>query len=128
MAAILGKSIIIIRGSEGTVIGGTRANEIQTDCDMAPVSSSSDGNWNHYAPGRKGWTANVSFIFLNGNYLNRLKDAGERYRIQVKEVATNTILQGYAYIKTVKVSAAVETLAQGSFQLLGDGPLSTPST
>jgi hypothetical protein len=126
--AVLGKSIIIIKGSDTAVIGGTIANEIQTDCDMIPISSSQDSEWNHYIKGKKGWTAGVSFLMLNGNYLDRLKEVGERYLIKVKEVDTGTTLQGYAYIRTVKVSAAKGTLAQGSWQLLGDGPLATPST
>ena len=133
MAVLQGRNIIIM--NEGHAFAMSRSGEITTDCDLIEKSSSTDNEWQHFNKGRKSWRCVVNFLaYINTDgstihsSLESLLVVGEPYtlRFGVRENGSITVqLEGSAICKTFRISSTVGNLAQGSFEFVGNGPLST---
>lgn len=136
MAATLGNDIIVLADSK--VICGTKTNDIQCDAELVNVSSSSDGAWVHRVVGRKEWSVTVSFLLVNvasdtthqSVSIGNLLSVGSSYTLRIKPrngLASDS-LQGSAFLKSMKVTGTRGNLATGSWQFVGNGPLTVPTT
>ena len=121
--AILGNNIIVMRG--GAAIAGTKSDELQVDCDIINIASATDQGWNHVLAGRKSWKLTVGWLLLANTDVRNALLVGSSVTLKFKgRYATDANgLTGSAIIKTCKITAVRGNLAQGSFQFVGNGPL-----
>lgn len=114
-----GQDIYITQG--GTLIAGTKSNDMQVDGEMIEVASVTNGQWRHLRAGRKQWSVGTTFLVGNATQLSVLLNVGSRYQLSFTNGTSS--VTGYAYLRTCKISAAFGNLVTGSFQFEGDGPL-----
>ena len=121
--AILGNNIIVLMG--GTAIAGTKSDELQVDCETIEIASATDQGWTHYLAGRKSWSLTVGWLVLADTDVRKALTVGSSVTIKIKgRNATDANgLQGSAIIRTCKITAIEGNLANGSFQFVGNGPL-----
>ena len=121
--AILGNNIIVYMG--GTAIAGTKSDELKVDCETIKIASATNQDWEHIIAGRKSWSLNVSWLVLANTDVRKALQVGSSVTIKFKgRNATDANgLSGSAIIKTCKITAIRGNLAQGSFQFVGNGPL-----
>lgn len=120
--------------ADDKVICGTKANDIQCEAELVNVSSSSDGTWVHRIVGRKEWSVTVNFILTpasEGNMsvtVGNLLSVGSRYTLLIKrrDGTAAKSLTGSAYLKSMKITGSRGNLAVGSWQFVGNGPLTVP--
>jgi predicted secreted protein len=55
-----GKDLII--SANGIVIAGAKSCDVEVECDTIPVSSPTDGQWEHKIVGRKSWRVSTSHL------------------------------------------------------------------
>ena len=124
MAAINGNNIFVTLG--GTIIAGTRSNEIQTDCDMIEISNPNSGDWRQYMAGRKDWSVQTSFLVTNVTNIRQLLNIGTSYNLVFRDrnSTSGASVTGTAILKTCKISAVRGNLVTGSFAFQGTGALS----
>ena len=121
--AILGNNILITK--DGTVIGSTRSNEIQSEAELIQISSPITGEFKEYITGLKSWSVNVSYLIGTNGRLTDLLAVGNTYTLVLKPRGSSAIaVSGTAILKTCKITATKGNLCQGSFQFVGTGPLS----
>ena len=123
-----GNYIIVYRN--GTAIAGVKSNDIQADCDLIEVASSTSGKWKEYIAGRSDWSVNVSYLLLADSDMLELLNQGTTYTLKIGgRSATNAnTLTGQAILKVCKITATNGNLANGSFQFQGSGALAPVST
>ncbi len=121
--AINGNNILILM--DGHAKAGTRTNEIQSDCKIIEISSSTDKDWEAVIAGRKSWSFTVGFLLLENANVRRLLSVGSKYTIVIKgrDASEADWLTGEAIMKTCKIAATRGNLATGSFSFVGTGPL-----
>lgn len=119
-----GNNILVFKG--GTAIAQTKSDELQVDCDMIEISSASEQSWKSVINGRKSWSLSVSWLVSAVTDIRKVLEVGTRVQLKIKGRSATDVqgVTGYAYIKTCKVSMTRGNLATGSFQFVGDGPLS----
>ena len=124
MAAINGNNIFVTMG--GTIIAGTRSNEIQTDCDMIEISNPNSGDWRQYMAGRKDWSVQTSFLVTNVTNIRQLLNIGTSYNLVFRDrnSTSGASVSGTAILKTCKISSVRGNLVTGSFAFQGTGALS----
>jgi len=124
MAAINGNNIFVTLG--GTIIAGTRSNEIQTDCDMIEISNPNSGDWRQYMAGRKDWSVQTSFLVTNVTNIRQLLNIGTSYNLVFRDrnSTSGASVSGTAILKTCKISSVRGNLVTGSFAFQGTGALS----
>lgn len=117
-----GNDIIITM--DGAAIAGTKSDELQTGCETIPISSPSDGQWNHAIAGRKSWGLTVGFLLGNGNSFTDLLSVGTTYTLLIRSRSgSGSHLSGSAILTTCKITATRGNLVQGAFSFQGTGPL-----
>ncbi len=123
MAAINGNNIFVTLG--GTIIAGTRSNEIQTDCDMIEISNPNSGDWRQYMAGRKDWSVQTSFLVTNVTNIRQLLNIGTSYNLVFRDrnSTSGASVSGTAILKTCKISSVRGNLVTGSFSFQGSGQL-----
>lgn len=126
--AILGNNIFISLDGT-TVVAGTKSNEMQTEAEAINISSATDAEWEHILSGRKRWSVTVAFLVLTDNDVLRLLDVGQAVTVRVMN-RTGVMLTGQAVITQCKLTLTRGNLANGSFAIRGNGPLTavTPSS
>ena len=113
--AILGQNIYI--KSEGTIIAGTRSNELQADAELIEKSSPTSGRWREYLAGRNGMTITTNFLLLYSSSVLQLLQVGQTFTLQVQARGSQKALMTMqAILKTCKITATIGSLCQGSFQ------------
>lgn len=123
-----GNNLIVYSG--GVAIAAVKGNEIQSDVNMIEKSSSTDEEWSHFIAGRKSWSITLNYLILTDAGVKDLLNVGNDYTLKFKGRSaedTNSV-SGAAILKTCKISAQRGNLVTGSFQFVGNGPLSVPST
>ena len=110
----------------GTIIAGTRSNEIQTDCDMIEISNPNSGDWRQYMAGRKDWSVQTSFLVTNVTNIRQLLNIGTSYNLVFRDrnSTSGASVSGTAILKTCKISSVRGNLVTGSFAFQGSGALS----
>lgn len=124
MAAINGNNIYITLG--GTMIAGSKSDEIQTDCDMIEISNPNSGDWRQYMAGRKDWSVQTSFLVTNVTNIRQLLNIGTSYNLVFRDrnSTSGASVSGTAILKTCKISSVRGNLVTGSFAFQGTGALS----
>lgn len=122
--AINGNNIFVLL--DGTLIAGTKTNEIQTDCEMIEISNPSSGEWQQFMAGRKNWTIQTGFLVQAVTNLRQLLNIGTSYTIIMRDRnnTSGASVTGTAILKTCKITATIGNLVQGSFVFQGTGALS----
>lgn len=128
MAHILGRDIIIATVYNETVtpIAGARSCDIDTECEMKPVSSPASGEYMNYKPGRKTWTVLVNMLYTtSGRPVLGTKNIGTRYYLKCYTRNNSVVdkIEGYAYLQRAKVTGTEGNLSQGSWFFQGDGAI-----
>ena len=121
--AVLGNNIIVYMN--GQAIAGTKSDEIQVDCETIEIASATDQAWTHYISGRKSWSLTVGWLVLANTDVRKALLVGSTVTIKIKgrgDTDANGI-SGSAIIRTCKITATRGNLATGSFQFVGNGPL-----
>jgi predicted secreted protein len=133
--AVLGNNIYIFRENSShnwEIVAATKSDEIQADCDLIEIAGSSDQTWKKHIAGRKSWSVNVSWLVSAVSDIKKVLQVGDRVQLRIGEKTyaqggSGQGLNGYAIVKTCKVTMTRGALANGSFQFVGDGALS-PNT
>lgn len=124
--AFLGKNLMILKNTTGStyaaVVAGARSCDVNVEGDQIETSSPSDGQWRHYIAGRKGWSITVGYLMSVGTFPTEAEMVNTTVTIRVSDGTVQ--MQGTAIVKAWKATGTVGNLTQGSFQLLGSGPLS----
>ena len=120
--AINGNNIIVYQGS--TAIAGTRSNEIETDCEVIEISSSTQGEWREYIKGRKEWGVTTSFLVAGVADVTTLLNIGTTYTLVFKGRNEESGVSGSAILTKCRITATRFNLVQGSFTFKGVGSLS----
>ena len=127
-----GNSILVYSG--GTLIGGMKSNDIQTDIDLEEISSPGDGEWKHYKKGRKSGSLSVGYLVMadtsalgvsGGNGVKDLLQEGKEFTLVFKKrgAVNSAGVQGTYILKTCKITANWGNLVQGSFHFVLNGAL-----
>lgn len=122
-----GNNIIIYKqnGQNWAAVGATKSNSLKVDGEDIEISSATDADWKHYIAGRKGWSLTIGFLVTEVADIRKVLTVNTRVKIRIggRTFAAATGLEGYALIKSCDMSLTRNALAQGSMQLIGDGPL-----
>lgn len=122
-----GNDILIY--SDGTLIAGTRSNEITANVETIEVTNVINSQWRRYITGRKEWSVTVNFLLMSGNNVTALLAAGRTYTLNIsKRVSgvSTTKLTGSAIMTSCKITATRGNLVQGSFSFKGTSQLDIP--
>lgn len=120
-----GKDLIVILSQNGTALASTaiRSQEIQTSAETIEKASATQQDWKEYVAGRKAWSLSVSYLVLTASKVADLLMVGQTFDITVKDVDNTSSVSGVAILSSVKQTATLGNLANGSFTLVGSGPL-----
>ena len=126
MVTLLGKNLQILKNTTGStyaaVVAMAKSCDVQIDGDQIEVASPSSGQWHYYLAGRNGWSINVGYLVTAGGFSADAQMVNTTVTIRVSDGTVQ--MQGTAIVKAWKATGTVGNLTQGSFQLLGNGPLS----
>lgn len=119
--AVNGNNILIYLN--GSVVAGTRSDEVQTDCGLIEISNPSNGAWQTFLAGRKSWSLNIAWLVTQLSDINRLLLVGSTVTVRILGRGESTGLTGSAIVKTCKMTAIRGNLANGTLVLQGSGSL-----
>lgn len=110
---------------DGVVIAGTKSNEVEVEAEMIEKSSPESGGWREYVAGRKSWNMTVNYLLLADSGVRDLLNVDKEYMLVFKgrDAADSTGVTGWALLKTCRITATLGNLVQGTFQFVGNGPL-----
>ena len=120
--AINGNNILILM--DGHAKAGTRSNEIQSDCEIIEISSSTDKDWKAVIAGRKSWSVQTSFIVTATSSVRQLLNVGTSYTLVIRDRSGSNSVSGTAILTSCRISAIRGNLATGQFAFTGSGALS----
>ena len=120
-----GKDLIVILSQNGTALASTaiRSQEIQTSAETIEKASATQQDWKEYVAGRKAWSLSVSYLVLTASKVADLLMVGQTFDVTIKDVDNTSSVSGVAILNSVKHTAVVGNLANGSFTFAGSGPL-----
>lgn len=121
MEAILGKNLIV--SVNGTAIAGAKSCRLQISGENIERASTTDATWREFIAGRKTWTVACDHLLPRTGTPLRSSAAMVNTVVTLTVGVEQDVLSGSALVKTWEVSGAVGTLAVGSFQFQGSGPL-----
>ena len=122
-----GKDILLVLSQGGTAIASTaiKSQDVKTKADTIERASSSQQRWKEFVAGRKEWEVTASYLVLTSAKILDLLKVGQTFSVTVKKNGDNTnTVSGTAILTSVRQTAAVGNLAQGSFSFIGTGALS----
>lgn len=119
--AINGNNILIYVG--GSLVAGTRSNEIQVNREVMEIASPSSGDFREYLSGRKDWSLNISWLVPNAANLQQLLLSAGTVTVRIIGRGESLGLTGSAIVTSCKMTFTRGNLAQGSLQLRGSGAL-----
>lgn len=119
--AINGNDILIYLN--GSVVAGTRSDEIQTNNDLIETASPTTGDWRTYIKGRKDWGLNIGWLVTEISNINNVLLIDSTVTIRIIGRGASLGLTGNAIVQTCKMSATRGGLANGTLTLKGTGPL-----
>ena len=123
MAVVLGKDIRIYAGTSGTtpIIAGAKSCTISERCDLIEKASASNQTSKEFVGGRTEWEINISHLVVVGSEYQGLLKVNTTVSLSV--VVNNVRKTGTAICQQSDIGGAVGTLATGSVNLKGTGPL-----
>ena len=132
--AVNGENILICKqsGENWVVVAAPKSDEVQVDCDVIEIAGATENVWKKHIAGRKSWSVNVSWLVSIVADIKKVLQVGDRVQLRIGEKTyaqggSGQGLNGYAIVKTCKVTMTRGSLANGSFQFVGDGALSPNS-
>lgn len=127
--ALNGNNIIVFvssnNGNSWTAVAGTKTDEIQVDGEMIEVSSPTVSDWREFVAGRKTWSITTSWLLSGVGDVRKVLDVGTKVKIRIgaRTLVAGTGLEGFAFVKTCKITAQKNSLAHGQFVFQGTGSL-----
>ena len=121
MDAILGKNLIV--SVNGTAIAGAKSCRLQISGENIRRASATNATWCEFIAGRKKWTVACDHLLPKTGTPLRSSAAMVNTVVTLTVGVEQDTLSGSAIVMTWEVSGAVGTLAVGSFQFQGSGPL-----
>lgn len=122
-----GNNIIVFvqSGNSWVAVAGTKSDELQVDGDQIEIATRNSGQWREFLAGRNTWSLQVGWLVSSVGDIRNVLQVNTRVKLRIgaRTWASGTGLEGYAIIKTCKVSMQRGNLANGSFVFLGDGAL-----
>ena len=124
-----GNNIIVYmqNGSSWTAIAATKTDNIEVDGELIEIASDSqtDQQWKKHTAGRKSWSITVGFLVTAVGDLRKVLTANTRVKLRIgaRTFSSSSGLEGYAWVKTVSLSAPRGSLSQGNIKFVGDGAL-----
>jgi predicted secreted protein len=124
-----GNNIIVYtssnNGSSWTAIAATKSDKLQVSGETIEISSATDADWQHIIAGRKSWGLNVNWLVTQVADVRKALAVNTRVKIRIggRSFAAASGLEGYAIITQCEMAFTRGTLATGSLQMKGDGPL-----
>lgn len=124
MAGINGNDIFVTLN--GTIIAGTKSNEIQTECDIIEITNPNSGEWRQFMTGRKEWSVQTTYLITAVTNIRQLLNIGTSYTLVFRDrnSTTGASVSGTAILKTCKISSVRGSLVTGTFAFQGTGALS----
>ena len=112
-------------GQNWAAVGATKSDSLKVDGEDIEISSATDADWKHFIAGRMSWSLTIGFLVTQVADVRKVLTVNTRVKIRIggRSFAAASGLEGYAIIKSCDMSLTRNALAQGSMQLLGDGPL-----
>lgn len=110
---LLGQDVIFSLAGE-TVAFATSC-EIETDTDFIEVCSPVSGADKEYLPTTFGWSLSGNYLCANladKARLIELQRANTKFEVRIFDRKLSTVLRGYCYIKNLRLSASVGSLAK----------------
>ena len=107
----------------GSIVAGTRSDEVQTEAGLIEISSPDTGAWRSYVVGKKGWSISQSWLLPAASDLSRLLQAGTTVTIRILGRGAAKGLTGTAIVKTCKITNTRGNISNGSFAFQGTGAL-----
>ena len=126
MAIFNGRDLLISIGQHAFAY--VKSCEIETSCDTIEVTSTNQGTWKNYIIGRKSWKVRCSYLVVDTEMNSRLLTTGTNVTlyINIRSVGTQR-LTGSAVCTSCHITGTTGSLTNGSFEFIGNGPLSTGS-
>ena len=124
--AINGNNILIY--IDGTVVAGTRSNEVQSNRELIEIASPTSGEWREFIAGRKDWGFTVSWLVSSHADIQQLLLNAGVVTVRIVGRGETLGLTGSAIVQTCRMTFTRSNLAQGSLQLKGNGPLTQEQT
>lgn len=120
--AITGQSIVIYM--DGSMIAGTRSNDMSNECDTLETASPTQGSAREFVADRSTWSVTVNWLLSNVSDLTTLLTVGQSYTLTFVNNSTSAVvLTGSAILKRCQITATRGNLVQGSFVFQGTGSL-----
>jgi predicted secreted protein len=124
---ILGKNLTMTLSSNGTsVIAASKSCNLQVDTDFIEVCSPVDGSWKEYIPSIKSWSASVDMLvssLTDHKQLLQLQNNYTKLTCLFFDEGLQECYKGYCYIKNLKLTGTVGSLATMSVALQTTGRL-----
>ena len=108
---------------DGSLVAGTRSDEVQTDGGLIEISSPDTGAWAAFIAGRKSWAISQSWLLPAASDLCRLLQVGTTVTIRILGRGAAKGLTGTAIVKTCKITNTRGNISNGSFAFQGTGAL-----
>jgi predicted secreted protein len=124
--AINGNNVLIY--IDGTVVAGTKSNEVQSNRELIEIASPSSGEWREFITGRKDWGFTISWLVSSHTDIQQLLLAAGTVTVRIVGRGETLGLTGSAIVQTCRMTFTRGNLAQGSLQLKGNGPLTQEPT
>ena len=124
-----GNNIIVYtssnNGSSWTAIAATKSDKLQVSGETIEISSATDADWQHIIAGRKNWSLQVNWLVTQVADVRKALAVNTRVKVRIggRSFAAASGLEGYAIITQCEMAFTRGTLATGSLQMKGDGPL-----
>ena len=88
---------------EGSLVAGTRSDEVQSGCETIEIANPSSGDWRQFIVGRKEWSISQSWLLPAASDLGRLLQVGTTVTIRILGRGAAKGLTGTAIVKTCKM-------------------------
>ena len=108
---------------DGSLVAGTRSDEVQSGCDVIEIANPSSGDWKQFIVGRKEWSISQSWLLPAASDLGRLLQVGTTVTIRILGRGADKGLTGTAIVKTCKITNTRGNISNGSFAFQGTGAL-----
>jgi len=120
------KTILITTTSGTSPFAAVKGIEIQVEGSQLEKASPNSGTWREYEPARCGWSFTTNYL---ATQLADLLKVNNSYNIKVYDSGdSSNYVTGTAILRICRIDANESNLVVGSFQFIGSGPLSQPST
>ena len=108
---------------DGSLVAGTRSDEVQSGCDTIEIANPSSGDWKQFIVGRKEWSISQSWLLPAASDLGRLLQVGTTVTIRILGRGAAKGLTGTAIVKACKITNTRGNISNGSFAFQGTGAL-----